>query len=149
MLHQLEENVRIALIHDSLDGVPHEGMLSITSSSLFVHPSTHSQKGAPSHPSPDTRSQSPHTQETSEWEERVGGAPLQTSSTIYASIPSCLNTFDVLFPSNGFFPSPNSINEIPSDHTSLFSSVIPLNTSGAIYHGVPHCVGLRLEEFSN
>ena len=61
-------------------------------------------------------------------EEREGMASKQTAFVTLAEEK----------PSYGFFPCANSISEMPSDQMSLFNSVSSSNTSGALYHRVPH-----------
>lgn len=55
----------------------------------------------------------------------------------------------VMHPSNALFPSAISTNEMPSDHTSLFSSAFPSRTSGAMYRDATWPVSLREQECSN
>ena len=59
---------------------------------------------------------------------------LVTSLTILADVIAA----------NGFLPSAISMMLIPRAHTSLFKRDFSSNTSGAMYHNVPHWV-LRLE----
>ena len=59
------------------------------------------------------------------------------------------NTTAEVQSANGCLPSAISITLIPSAHTSLFSTVFPSYTSGAMYNEVPHAVFLLEQECSN
>ena len=76
-----------------------------------------------------------HPEEVSE-----GGSPKHTFFIICISLSFATPTCISLHAAYGFFPSANSRSEMPNDHTSLFHSVFPSYTSGAIYHDVPHVV---------
>ena len=102
-------------------------MLRFTWLHKHSHSSTRPQKLFPSRPSPNTCWRNQRTNWTTP-KKREGMGSKQTAFVTLAEEK----------PSYGFFPCANSISEMPSDQMSLFNSVSSSNTSGALYHRVPH-----------